>query len=197
MLGPSARTTEDAMNDKRSKMWGEPVSNEEVIAELGVPSAEWERNSRQIEFRKRLKRGQDDLDISGIRGYGRIDGYLAYLRRSLVRPLGVGTGLVSEEADECIWLMVTAEVEPEIAKYATRLAMLERSPEAVATHIEDMRRWLEYVGKLGPMDPESEELDELKEMAKRSNEEREREIAALRRDIDSYTALLASLRAET
>lgn len=179
-------------DDKRSKMWGEPVSKEEVLQELGDP-ATWEQNSRQIEFRNRLKSGQDDLDISGIRGYGRFTGYLAYLTASLARPLGTGTGLVSEDAEREIARVATEAIAADIAKYEARLAELERSPDAIRSHIGDMRRWLHYVQKIGPMDPDAEDLDELKELARESNAQRVKEIAELEADIVTYELRLAAL----
>jgi hypothetical protein len=186
-------TKEDRVtDDKRSKVWGEPVSKEEVLRELGHPSA-WEPNSRQVEFRNRLKRGQADLDIGGIRGYGRMKGYLRCLEETLIRPLGVGTGLVSEEEDGKILEAIVASVAAEIAKYQARLAELERSPEAVAAHVAEMRSWLAFVEKLVPMDPDLEDLDELKEMARESNADREREIASLKADIAKYESLHATL----
>lgn len=179
-------------DEKRSKMWGEPVSNDEVLRELGHPST-WEPNSRKVEFRNRLKRGQDDLDIGGIRGYGRIKGYLRYLEETLASPLGVGTGLVSQDEDVSILAGIVETVSAEIAKYQARLVELERSPEAVAAHVAEMRSWLAYVVKLGPMDPDLEDLDELKQMAIDSNADREREIASLEADIAKYESLLATL----
>src|SRR5688572_13653478 len=119
-------------------MWGTPVSKEEVLEHLGDP-ATWEPNERKLEFQNRLKRGHADLDISGIRGYGRVTGYLAYLEKSLLRPLGTGTGLVSEAAEQAIVSAATAAITADIEKYKARLAELEQSADAIRSHLGDMR----------------------------------------------------------
>jgi Asp-tRNA(Asn)/Glu-tRNA(Gln) amidotransferase C subunit len=176
-------------------MHGELVSKEEVIAEFERPSPEWERNSRRIEFEKRLKRGESDLGIGGIRGYGHMTGYLSYLERSLQYPLGVGTGLVPPEEDEHIRSELESEIRAEIDKYRARLAELEQSPEAVAEFLADMQSWLDYVEKLAPMDVEDQPDEEFKELARESNKKQVDEIAQLKRDIEAYSELLRQLQA--
>src|SRR5688572_4295149 len=161
-------------DDKRSKMHGTPVSKEEVLSELGDP-AEWSRQSRQLEFKKRLKRGETQLGIGGLRGYGRIEGHLAFLEKEHDAPLGTGTGLVSATENARILATARDEIIGELAECRTRLAQLERSPEAVRTYLDDMRSWLDYLRKTGKSDPELEELDELKEMVRDSNASWDRE----------------------
>ena len=180
------------MDGKYSKMHGTPVSKEEVLAELGDP-AEWSRQSRKLERDKRLKRGSAELDISGLRGYGRITGYVAYLEKELTAPLGTGTGLVSEEENARILATARAEIEAELAACRARLVELERSPDAVGTHVDDMTRWLDYARRVGKQDPELEPLDELKEMVRESNAAHDREVASLEDDIRRYQALRAAL----
>lgn len=182
------------MGDKRSKMWGEPVSKEEVLKELGDPAG-WFANAKKVEFRHRLRKGQDDLDISGIRGYGRIGGYLDFLRKESVHPLGTGTGLVSPEKDAEILRAAQAEISEEIRKYEARLVELERSPQAVSDYIASMKWWLSYLVRLGALDPELEPFDELKESARQENENRESEMARLQADIARYEKLLQDLQA--
>lgn len=182
-------------DDKRSKMFGEPVSKEEVLYALGHPS-EWFALSRVSAFRNRLVRGQDDLDIGGIRGCGRMTGYLDFLRTELTRPIGTGTGLVPPEVDAQILSALQAEISAEIAKYETRLAELERSPAAVEDHLERMRSRLDMFENnmlFAEQDPSLEPLEELQEMVRDSNRKRIQEIEQLRADIEKYDALLGTL----
>ena len=179
------------MYNKRLKMTGVRVSNEEVIAELGRPSAQWERNSRRLDFSKRLVPGQTDLSISGIKGYGVTNkGYLGYLEHSLLGPLGANTGLVSEEENEQIREEANAETRTELEKYRLRLVELEQSPEAVRDYIGDMQRWLKFIRSMDPRNPAEEPIEELQELTEKSNRERELDIEALEKDINAYTQRL-------
>ena len=182
-------------DDKRSKMLGEPVSKEEVLKDLGHPSG-WLANAMKVEFRNRLIKGQDDLDIGGIRGYGRMKGYLDFLRMEVDYPIGTGTGLIPPEDDAKILAAAQAQISAEIAKYETRLAELERSPADVAAYLDRMRRWLDMLENnslFGEQDPSLEPLEELQEMVRDSNRKRVLEIEQLKSEIGKYDALLATL----
>jgi hypothetical protein len=185
---------EDKMSDKQLKMTGVQVSKEEVIAALGRPSAQWERDSRKREFSNRLKRGEKDLGIAGIKGHGVTNkGYLGYLENSLLCPLGSHTGLVSEEESLRIQEEANAETQAEIETYRLRLAELEKSPEAIRSYIGDMQRWLNFLERIGAEDPEEQPIEELVKLARESNRKRDLDIEALQKDIESYTQRLKAL----
>lgn len=182
-------------DDKRSKMHGTPVSKEEVLAELGDPAG-WLANSMKVEFRNRLATGATDLDIAGIRGYGRIAGYLDYLRKELAHPLGTGTSLVPPEADARIRAEAEATLRAAIEKYEARLADLERTPSDVSRYLERMRYWLDLLENnmlFAEQDPSLEPIEELQELTRESNRKRTLEIEGLRAAIAGYETLLATL----
>ena len=182
--------------DKKSKSFGKPVSKEEVLAELGHPST-WSRDTRKLEIEHRLHKGQKELDIAGIRGCGRLTGYLDYLRKELVHPLGANTGLVTEEVNAEILRNTQKEITAEIQKYEARLVELEKSPYAVSRFLYEARDWLKKV-ETNPLfaeqDPMAQPIEELQELTRESNKKRILEIAQLRADIEKYTALLATLQ---
>ncbi len=182
------------MSDKRSKMLGEPVGKEEVLAELGHPSEWWPLHKR-LEFEKRLIKGRQDLDIGGLRGYGRIVGYIAFLEHAIEYPLGVGTGLVSEEDDARIRAAIVEDATGDLEKCRARLIELEKSPGAVTFYIERMKNWLELCLVMARwIDPEAEDLEELRQMAIDSQVRSAQEIESLKCDIERYTRLLQSLQ---
>jgi hypothetical protein len=179
------------MDDKRSKMHGTPVSKEEVLADLGHPRG-WLANSMKVEFRNRLCRGEADLDIAGIRGYGRMTGYLDHLRKEFEHPLGTGTGLIPPEDDARVLADAKTVLAAEIAKYEARLAELERSPADVARYVARMRHWLdllEHNPLFAEQDPALEPIEELQELARDANRKRAEELVRLRDDIARYAAL--------
>ena len=180
--------------DKRHKIAGEPVSKETVIAALGRPSAEWERNSRRIEHDKHLRYGETALDIAGIRGYAGNDGYLDYLKKSLVDPLGAGTTLVSPEENAAIIAELEPEIKAEIERYTTRLAELERSPDAVEAFINRLKWWREHLYRQEPVDPARETDDVAHDIAARVKQEHDQSLVTLDKEIETYTGLLTELR---
>lgn len=101
-------------------MHGVLVSKEEVLRALGDP-LDWARGERKIEFERRLRPGEQEPDIAGI------NSYLAYLHKSLTQPLGVDTGLVSEERNQEIWQIAVKEIKDEIYKYEQLLRQLTAS----------------------------------------------------------------------
>jgi len=179
------------MSHKRNKAHGVRVSREEVLRELGDPAG-WGEETRKLEFASRLKRGAKDLDIGGIRGYAQ-KGYLAYLEESLASPLGSNTGLITAEASNLIAQKNREETLAEIGKYRARLAELEGVPTEIATYIQDMSRWLDYLVKIGEEDPDSQPIPELEELTREANLRRKKDIARLIRDIRTYTNRLAQL----
>jgi hypothetical protein len=183
------------MDDKSSKMSGEPVSNVEVIADLGHPSG-WLANSMQIEIRNRLVKGNVDLDIAGIRGYGLFVGYLGFLRKQLERPIGTDTGLVPPEVEAQIRSDSEAVLTAEIKKYEDRLAELERSPAELSRCLERMRDWLDTLENnslFAERDPLLEPIEELQELARDSNRQNTLAKEQLRAQIESYADLLTTL----
>lgn len=183
--------------NKRDKMVGVLVSTEEVIAELGRPSAEWERASRRRDFETHLRPGRTDLDIAGIRGYGDIKGHLAYLTQSLVQPLGVGTSLVSDEENAAIRAELETEIRAEIERYTALLAEQEKSPEAVEAFVLSLQRWLEYMERTGPGDPTKETDDVAYDIAQAVKKDHEHAVATLKEEIRTYTELLTTLREQS
>ncbi|TSC81994.1 MAG: hypothetical protein G01um101419_690 [Parcubacteria group bacterium Gr01-1014_19] len=101
------------MADKRDKMWGRPVSKEEVHHALGNV-ATWEADSRKSALYGNL-RYHNRLYMDGIVNY------LEYLEKSLENPRGSNTGLVSEEENKKIKEAVNAETRKEIEKYKALL----------------------------------------------------------------------------
>ncbi len=184
------------MTDKRDKFIGRPVSKDTVKRELGVPSAEWERLSRRLKFRNLLTPGQEDLDLSGICGYGAIKGYLDHLAESLVRPQGVGTGLVSAEEDAAIRAELEPEIRAEIAKYEARRRQLEQQPEAVEAHLRRMQRWFILCNNEPPYVRDDDLPEEFQEMERQAAIERVADLKSLEEDIDQYARRLAELRGE-
>ena len=182
------------MSDKRSKMRGKLVSKEEVLEALGHPSEWWPLHKR-LEFEKRLIKGRQNLDIGGLRGYGSLEGYIAFLEGAIEHPHGVGTGLVSEEEDARIRAAIIEDATRDLEKYRARLAELEKSPEEVALYVERMKSWLETCLMMARwINPEDEDLEELRQMAIDSQVKSAREIESLKRDIERYARLLRSLQ---
>lgn len=126
-------------NTKGVHMDGETtVGKKEVLKELGHP-ATWGRSARMVELQHRIRPGEKDLDIAGIRGYPSAEGYLEYLEKSIASPPGTGTSLVSREEDRKILDAETKEIAAEIAKYRVRLAILERIPDEVDSYLNHLR----------------------------------------------------------
>lgn len=184
------------MSGKEKKMHGQPISREEVLQNLGHPEG-WARDERRLEFQKRLRPGQHELDISGIKGSPGFPGYLDYLRASMKKPLGSDTSLVSDEMNVGIKAMVAHEIKPEIKKYEMLLMELEKSPEAIEAYIRVLRSNINDIFKIGlysDQNPEEEPIEELREFAKQTNEEYKRNTEEAEREILKYSQLLAALQ---
>lgn len=127
--------------NKRDKVLGEPVSKEEVLKDLGHP-ASWSALSRKLEFKHRLKPGQTELDLGGIKGVPGNKGYLEFLEKEFQNPLGSNTGLVSDKENVQILADNRAAIQLEIDKYRMLLEKYEQDPREIARYVGYMDSWL-------------------------------------------------------
>lgn len=181
------------MDSKRSKIYGIVVGAHTVLRDLGHP-AHWATDERKTKFRKLLRPGAEELDISGIRGCPGYEGYLEYLKYSALNPLGADTGLVKTKVNEGIKAMVAAEVGLEISKYEALLADLESSKEAVAAYIGHLNWWLDFLRSSIDPNPEGQPIEELQELSMLGNTKAQQNILLTQKLIAEYSELFANLK---
>ena len=163
------------MPSGRDDFYGVSVSGEEVLQKLGHPSG-WYELERRLEFQNRLRDGESELDITGIRGSPGFPGYLEYLDQSFKKPLGYDTNLISDEERDAIRDDVRSDISFEIVKYRRILFELLQSTHAIKRYIDSLKRSIPIL-KMG-IDPnlEAQPIEELVELAKLGNEKARKNI---------------------
>ena len=170
---------------------GKKVSREEVLNVLGHPST-WARDERKTEFEKRLRPGDKELGIFGIKGCGRKKGYLGYLRESLERPLGTYTSLVSEEKNKEILERERKEIGVLIDKYEKLLASLWNSREAIVFYIESLELQRK-IAEMGLSNEEKEGDEELAGLVSIVNDQLRRDLYDVNEEIKRCEELLKGM----
>lgn len=172
-------------NDKRDKMIGKPVSKEEILRDLGHPGS-WSASSRKQEFKRRLKPGQKDLGLGGIKGFPGHEGYLEYLEKEFKNPLGTNTSLVSDEENAQILLNNRAEIQLEIDKYRALLEKYEQDPRKIAGYIAYMNSWLKIKINFSHSPRERTGDPDLDASSEAADEQDAEDIEAVRARINEY-----------
>lgn len=176
---------------------GEPVSKEEILKELGDP-AEWGKLHRKLEFEKRLRYGQKELDIKGIKGVPGTQGYLDFLKKELKHPIGTGTGLVSKEKNSHIEEQEKEAIKDEIKKYTKLLKELEKSPKEIERYLRKLKEKLKFLETNLlcvdlPLDNFGD-TEEGRELAEKLNWGKKDNILKLKAAIKNYSDLLKRLK---
>ena len=177
-------------------MRGRPATQQEMLTALGDPR-KWGPSDRKKEFTNRLKPGQTELDIWGIKGSPGRRGYLEYLIDSLTFPLGTFAGILSPGENRILADEEQTTIQVELAKYTKLLVELSRSLEAVASYIEDLAKAIEFEKQIASVegDPEDQPVEELVILGRRRKVERARILEEIPKEMAKWLRVLEHLQA--